>query len=271
MSLIPRFAPGWRLPIAPCPKSGESWRSVLSRTAQLNNTTVTTLCTAAQIPDEDILSSTHVARISTLLGLSETAIQSLTLGQWTGVAYRTDPQPHRSRQGPSWTWISDRYRCPECLNQGVSLLEWRLPWITTCARHKRFLEAGPVQRSPTPAPDDLRLTTLFSLALRSESSTQFYDTWRDSLRLAVAMRRESRPCRYDAPAPIRSRTLLAVASLAMASSPEERASTLSRWCIAAGVARPWGDLHRTLSSPAMRDASDCISASWWSQRQRVSV
>lgn len=271
MSRIPRFAPDWRLPVTPCPEPGESWRSLLSRTARLNDTTVATLCSASQIPNEDILSDTDVARVSVLLGLSDTEIRSLTLGQWTGVAYRDEPQAHRSGQGPSWTWISDRYRCRECIEHGVSLLQWRLPWITTCARHQRFLEAGPTKRSARPTTDDLWLTSCFILALRSESSTQFFDTWRDSLRLAVAMRRVSTPCRYDAPAAARSHTLLAVASLAMASSPEERASILSGWCIGAGVPRIWGDLRRTLSSATMIDAADCISANWWRQRQRVSV
>lgn len=156
----------WALPVVPDPAPGESWSSYFTRTAALNDTTVCILENATGIRAEDTLSPHDIPAAAALVNLEPSQVHVMTLERWTGIAYRESPHLTRTSKAHRWTWNKTRYACPSCQHTGVTLLEWRLPWITTCPLHERYLTTSPAASPMTQA---ITQTLLFRDALQRET------------------------------------------------------------------------------------------------------
>lgn len=258
--------PGWVLPVTPIPISGESWRSFLRRSATLNDTTVGKLVDACGIVDDDILSQDQRRKAARLAGLQEREVRAMTLNSWTGIALPAEPQPTPNRQGPAWTWLAPTFHCTTCIANGVEMLEWRLPWVTTCAIHGRYLSGSSSREQDLP--EDLELDTQHRRRLGIGSAGDHFAIWRDAVRLAIGLRR-TRLTRSDAPASHRAQLMSIAAPLAMAESADQRAKVLSDWCQNAGVHIVWGALYAQLRSRPIIDAADTLAARRWFKRRAL--
>lgn len=256
--------PGWTLPVTPIPARGESWRSFLRRVAALNDTTVSRLVEACGLVDDDILSPAQRCHAAHLACLDDDEVRAMTLNAWTGTALPVEPSATSNRQGPAWTWLAPTFRCTACLKQGVELLEWRLPWITTCELHQAYLSSG--GRAVPALAEDLGIGALHRSRLRSGQADGHFDTWRDAVRLAIGLRR-CPPMRCNSLAADRALLMAVAAPLATADSAEERADVLAAWCAAAGVRMVWDSLRHRLRSRALIDAADALAARAWIRRR----
>lgn len=261
------------LPTTTSRRAGESWTSLCARAAALNDITPAQLGRWTNLPfDDDILSNTQLQRASAALRLPITEISHTVLGRWTDRLYRTQPRSTRSRSGPAWTWIGTTNTCNHCLVEGTQRLEWRLPWVLTCGKHRCYL--GPPTHS-VPNSETLLLSAYFKNLLleettASEKTLEIIDIWRDVITLAQRLGRIPAHGRHDLhPAHHRAPLLLSMTPLAMAMTPEERASTLYSWCSDAGLTRPTRCALPPPRSRAVKDAIDCITAMWWWPRRQL--
>lgn len=252
---------------------GESWRSLCARVAALNDLTSAQFGRWTNLPvDDDVLTNTQLQRASTALRLPITEISRSVLSRWTDRLYRTKPRSTRSRSGPAWTWIGTTNACDQCLAEGTSQLEWRLPWILTCTQHHCYLGAPD---NSVPDSKTRELTTYFKDLLLDAETTpkktlEIIDGWRDAITLAQALGRTPTHGRHDLhPAHHRADLLHTLAPLTMVASAEERASTLYTWCVSAGLTRPTRSALPPPRSRAVKDAIDCITALWWQPRRRL--
>lgn len=258
--------PGWTMPVTPMPISGESWRSFLRRAAALNDTTVSRLVEACGITDDDILNPAQRRSAAQLVGLDEADIREMTLNAWTGSAFASEPRSTANRQGPAWTWLAPTFHCTACLGEGVELLEWRLPWITTCVTHETYLTCR--ARVEQALAEDLERDARHLDNLGVGRVDGYFDIWRDAVRLVIGLRRY-KPTRSDAPASDRARVMSIAAPLATAESAEERASVLADWCQRAGVRVVWDALSNQLCSRPVIDATDALAAREWFRRRAL--
>jgi hypothetical protein len=85
------------------------------------------------------LSPDETAQIADATGVGETAISAMTLESLAGGLVVIDAQT-RAAATP-WGHVVRQRFCPPCLisNGGRWALEWRLPWVTVCQRHRCFL------------------------------------------------------------------------------------------------------------------------------------
>lgn len=111
---------------------------------------------------------------------------------------------------------------------------------------------------------------LSNVGTPSRKTLETVETWRDGIALAQALGRSPVRGRQDLyPAHHRADLLHTLIPLTMATTPEERASTLYNWCVTAGITRPTRCTLPTLHSRTLKDAVDCISAVWWQPRRRL--
>lgn len=251
----------WSLPIAPDPAPGESWSSYFGRTAALNDTTVNKLRQATGIPADDILTPRQIGAAAELVNLHPNQVQDMTLERWTGIAYQSSPHTSRKTQTHRWTWNAARDRCPTCQRIGPTLLAWRLPWITTCARHNRYLS----DHSVAPTSHDIEQAQMFHNALEHASHT-FFDTWRDAIIVATHLRRIPRIISPGDPPHIRAIVLHSAAPLAADQSSEDRAELLGAWAHQLGLRRLPDTTHHQLRSRLIIDAADAVAAGWYRRR-----
>ena len=260
------------LPTTTSRRAGESWTSLCARVAVLNGLTSAQLGRWTSLPvNDDILTDAQIQRASTALRLPIFEISHSVLGRWTDRLYRSQPHSTPSRSGPAWTWTGTANSCTHCSAEGTSRLEWRLPWILTCEKHRCFLGA-PGQ--PAPSPDIYVLSAYFldlsNAGAASRKTLETIEIWRDAITLAQALGRSPVRGRKDLhPAHHRARLLHALIPLTMATTPEERAGTLYSWCVDAGITRPTRCALPPLRSRIVKDAVDCITAKWWQPRRRL--
>lgn len=250
---------------------GESWTSLCARVAVLNGVTSAQLGRWTNLPvNDDILTDAQIQRASTALRLPNSEIGHSVLNRWTDHLYRTRPHSSPSRSGPAWTWVGTTNSCTYCLAEGTSRLEWRLPWILTCDKHRCYLGAHGQQ---TPHPDTYLLSAYFldltNTGTASQQTLEIFEIWRDAITLAQALRRSPGRGRQDLdPAHHRANLLHTLIPLTMETTPEERAKTLYAWCVNAGITRPTRCTLPTLRSRTLKDALDCITAKWWQPKRR---
>lgn len=249
----------WALPVVPDPAPGESWSSYFTRTAALNDTTVCILENATGIRAEDTLSPHDIPAAAALVNLEPSQVHVMTLERWTGIAYRESPHLTRTSNAHRWTWNKTHYACPSCQHTGVTLLEWRLPWITTCPLHERYLTTSPAASPMTQA---ITQTLLFRDALQRETC-DFFDVWRDAIRLAQHLRRMPQRTKPTDSPQARAEALFAATPLAAARHPEDRAALLGSWLNELRLTQLSDSVRRQLRSRLIIDAVDAVAAGWY--------
>lgn len=113
-----------------------TWEELLDTVmpASLRQQTVVTAAkfTAWLNPDE-------LAHIATVTAVDESRLHAMTLQPLDGTLITIDRR--RRIAWTSWGAITRQRFCPRCLadNHGRWSLDWRLPWVTVCQRHRCFL------------------------------------------------------------------------------------------------------------------------------------
>ncbi|MET4079538.1 TniQ family protein [Janibacter sp. UYMM211] len=146
------------LPLRIDPAPAEAWHGYLTRTAALHGTDVATLADhitlrrAGRWPGYHgvILDRERTARCAQLLHLEPAQVDAMHLSSLHGRAFdltgldaarhgSLDATRQVSHQG--WVFLAGGRYCPICLQRdGIWRLDWRIPWITTCAHHRVWLE-----------------------------------------------------------------------------------------------------------------------------------
>lgn len=140
------------------PARDETWHSYLTRTADAYG--VTTAALADQIGVRRrgrwpgfygvVVSPEMAASAADRLNITATAVRDMHLGRYDQIAFDLtgldDPAPTRigaTRRvvNQGWVHLGGTRFCPACLaGDGVWRLQWRIPWITVCPDHHRWLE-----------------------------------------------------------------------------------------------------------------------------------
>lgn len=146
------------LPLHVAPQADEAWHGYLNRTAAQYGATVSTLADhiglrrGGRWPGYHgvLLDAPTAAATAEELNLDAKDVMQMQLAIFDQAAFDLSglesPQRHRmaatqrvTNQG--WVFLAGGRYCPSCLRTtGVWHLEWRIPWITTCALHGCWLE-----------------------------------------------------------------------------------------------------------------------------------
>lgn len=146
------------LPLRVTPQPGEAWHGYLTRTAAHYDSTVAVLADRIGLRRKGrwpgyhgVLLDAHTGSTTAEeLNLGATQVQQMQLasldqsafdlsGLDTAQRFRMAATQRVTNQ--AWVFLSGGRYCPACLRaDGVWRLEWRIPWITTCPLHNRWLE-----------------------------------------------------------------------------------------------------------------------------------
>ena len=85
------------------------------------------------------LNPDELTQIATVTATDESRLTAMTLQPLDGTLITVDK--HRRIAWTSWGSVTRQRFCPRCLadNHGRWALDWRLPWVTVCQRHRCFL------------------------------------------------------------------------------------------------------------------------------------
>jgi hypothetical protein len=201
--------------------------------------------------------------------LTPVQIIELHLQRWDTIAFRLPPRAEQVAP-QAWTWLRTPRSCPRCTQEdGYRRLEWSIPWILTCTKHRSYLCSSTDTNRALATEIDIAHTLGFQALLDGHSGQaagyrrpplEVFDTWRDAISIArrtrswgVAPRHEPREL---------SALISHLAPFVNAASPDQAAAVLLQWCRTGGVLWPYGSLLGRVRTRQAQDAIDAVCARW---------